>query len=33
MKIKDVELLKEITGNEKIPVSNGSEQPATITVN
>lgn len=33
IKIKDVELLKEITGNEKIPVSNGSEQPATITVN
>lgn len=33
IKIKDVELLKEITGNEKIPVSNGSDQPATITVN
>lgn len=33
MKIKDVELLKEITGNEKIPVSNGTDKPATITVN
>lgn len=33
MKIKDAELLKQITGNEKIPVSNGSDAPATITVN
>lgn len=33
MKIKDAGLLKEITGNEKIPVSNGSDKPATITVN
>lgn len=32
-KIKDVELVYELTGEEKIPVSNGSDQPAAISVN
>lgn len=32
-KIKDAQLLESITGEERIPVSNGSDKPATITVN
>lgn len=33
MKIKDAELLKQLTGEERIPVSNGSGKPTAVTVN
>ena len=32
IKIKDVSLVSEVTGNEKIPVSNGSGKPAAVTI-
>lgn len=33
IKIKDVNLVTNVTGNEKIPVSNGSGKPAAVTIN
>lgn len=33
MKIKDAELLKQLTGEERIPVSNGSGKPTAVTIN
>ena len=33
IRIKDAELVKQITGNEKIPVSDGSDKPRTVNVN
>jgi hypothetical protein len=33
LKIKEVQVVQNVNGTEKIPVSNGSGQPAVITVN
>jgi hypothetical protein len=33
MKIKDAELLNQLTGEERIPVSNGSDKPTAVTIN
>ena len=32
VKIKDAELVKKVTGNERIPVSDGSNTPKTVSV-